>query len=443
MDIIKRKINNCHFTLETRKIIENMLNEDISCSNIALSLHRNRSSIIREINRHKELNFPSIFNNYHPCINSSTCPVKEIDCFKTCKSLKFNICEKLVKSPLVCNGCSSKKGCRYVKVYYKSEIANSEYETHWKQDRKHTHYTEEQINFINTEFKQLLLQTNSVYHTIIHFEELGVTFIKQSSVYRQMKKNPEININLCDLPRYRKQSSKEIRDKNYKRDTINGHTYEDYKIYKNNNPKSLEMQMDTVEGIKGINDSIILTLCLTEIDFLFMFKIDSQTNEEVIRKLSWLKSILTEELFNKLMEILLTDNGKEFIQLKLFNSNFPKINLFYCHPYSSFEKGTIENSHELLRRIIPKGVSLKPYSQKDYNLICSHVNSLKRKSLDGKSPFELITNFIPKNTLEQLDIRLITSKDVNLNPNLLGDKNISNIKKYLDKTEIQKRHIRL
>ena len=67
------------------------------------------------------------------------------------------------------------------------------------------------------------------------------------------------------------------------------------------------------------------------------------------------------------MEILLTDNGKKFYILDEILNISSNIHLFYCHPYSSFEKGSIENNHELIRRVIPKGVTLKPYSQKDLN----------------------------------------------------------------------------
>ena len=102
--------------------------------------------------------------------------------------------------------------------------------------------------------------------------------------------------------------------------------------------------------------------------------------------------------------------------------------MFYCHPYSSFEKGSIENNHELIRRVIPKGVSLKPYTQKELNLLCSHINSLFRESLDGKCPFDLIENYISLDSITKLGLSKINSLDVCLIPELLGDKNVNNIK---------------
>lgn len=201
------------------------------------------------------------------------------------------------------------------------------------------------------------------------------------------------------------------------------------------------MQMDTVEGIKENNAPVLLTLEIVPINFLFMFKIDSQTKDAVIKKLTYFKDLIGQETFDKLMEILLTDNGKEFYigeEVLTLSSN---IHLFYCHPYSSFEKGSIENNHEFIRRVIPKSVSLKPYSQKDLNLLCSHINSLIRKKLNGKCPFDLIEQFIPLDKIKDLGLSKINPLDICLIPELLGIKNINNIKKYLSSEEIKKANI--
>ncbi len=172
-----------------------------------------------------------------------------------------------------------------------------------------------------------------------------------------------------------------------------------------------------------------------------MFKIDSQTKDAVIKKLTYFKDLIGQETFDKLMEILLTDNGKEFYIGEEVLSLSSNIHLFYCHPYSSFEKGSIENNHEFIRRVIPKSVSLKPYSQKDLNLLCSHINSLIREKLNGKCPFDLIEQFIPLDKIKDLGLSKINSLDICLIPELLGIKNINNIKKYLSAEEIKKANI--
>lgn len=435
---MNRRPTNTHFLLETRIIIENRLNEQASITQISKEIKRCKSSIIREIKRHSKPLFPSVFNNVHPCTKYHSCPVKEFDCYLTCKNIEINLCPKLTSSPHVCNGCQTKRNCRHVKIYYKAIEANNEYLFNWKSDRTKLHYTTEELNVINNDFKALFFQTRSIYHCIIIFNKKGYNF-NGSTIYRQIRSG-RIDIPKQWLLRHHK-LSKTQKDKSYKKENIEGHTYEDYLEYKAEHPKANETQMDTVEGIKHNNQSVILTLQIVSIRFLFTFKLEQKKFENVLKKLKFMRTILGEELFDIIFEILLTDNGIEFGNLKEFCEEFPNIHVFYCHPYSSYEKGSIENNHEFLRRIIPKGISLNIYTQNDYNLLTSHINSLFRETLDGACPFDLIDKYIPLDTIKKFGMNRIDEDKVCLNPYLLGEKNILNIKKYLDKKEIKKANI--
>ena len=432
-------MNKKHYTYSDRLSIETMLNEGYSIKEIENDIKRSSCNIIKKINKHITYVFPSSFNNYNSCLNYNTCPVKSFECYKICKNGKFNICPKLLKSPHVCNGCDTKSGCRFVKKYYKAREAHNEYKSNLSERRTGLHYNDYENTILIERLCPLIIKTKSVYHAILVINnELGTNFILKT-IYRQIK-DDYLPIKSSDLPRCRKHKKEKV-NISYKRN-IENHTYEDYILYKNHNVNASEMQMDTVEGIKENNAPVILTLEIVEINFLFMFKIDSQTKNEVIKKLIYFKDIIGKDIFNELMEILLTDNGKEFFILDEISDISSNIHLFYCHPYSSFEKGSIENNHELIRRVIPKGVSLKPYTQKELNLLCSHINSLFRESLGGKCPFDLIENHVSLDSITKLGLTKINPLDVCLIPELLGNKNINNIKKYLDENDIEKVNIK-
>ena len=431
-------MNKGHFSYSDRLAIENMLNEGNSIKEIAKDIKRDSSNIIREINRHISFSYPSVYNNQHPCIKWKTCNVRDIDCYLICKNIEYKICPKLIKSPHVCNDCTSKSGCRYVKKYYKSRDAQDEYTNKLSNCRTGLQYNHKEYIILIERLCPLIIRTKSVYHSVIAINiEFNLNFNKWT-IYKQIERK-QLPIKSSDLPRSRRKK-KTDKDTNYKRD-INGYTYEDYLIYKNDNPLACETQMDTVEGIKKQNEPFLLTLEIVPINFLFIFKIDSQTKAEVIKKLILFKDIIGKETFDKIMEILLTDNGHEFFIIEELLSVSSNIHLFYCHPYSSYEKGSIENNHELIRRVIPKGVSLKPYTQKDFDLLCSHINSLFRESLDGKCPFDLIENYVPLDKIHKLGLNKINPLDVCLIPELLGDKNVNNIKKYLDENDIKNANI--
>lgn len=165
--------------------------------------------------------------------------------------------------------------------------------------------------------------------------------------------------------------------------------------------------MDCVQGIQGADEQVLLTLQIVEIKFLFMFLIKKQTVECVIKELEKFKDYFNQDEFDKLLNILLTDNVHEFIKLDALMNLLDKTNIYYCHPYSSCEKGSIENNHELIRRVVPEGVSLSNYSQEEINLLCSNINSLFREELDGKCPFDLVENYISRDILNKLGIKEI------------------------------------
>ena len=437
---MKKKVTNVHFTLETRKLIEERLNESKTITEISNELQRDRSNIGKEIMKHRIATFPSTFNYDHPCLKHVNCSMKTYECYKTCKNIEIKLCENLISSPHVCNGCQKKKYCRHVRYYYNAVEANNEYVNSWKKDRSKLRYTPLELDILNNDFKVLVLNCKSIYHALIVINKRGFNF-KISTIYKQIERG-QLALKKSDLPRCRKTKQKEVRDKSYKRD-IDGHTYEDYNSYKEENPNAVETQMDTVEGIKENDAPVFFTIEIVDIKFILIFKLTSQNAKEVSNKLKLLKEILGNEIIEKIFEILLTDNGKEFIRLDDLKEILPNANIFYCHPYSSYEKGNIENNHELIRRVIPKGVSLKCYTQKDLDLLCSHINSLYRESLDGKCPFDLVENYISKNVLDKLNFKKIDDDKVVLVPKLLGDKNINNIKKYLDKKEIEEANITL
>lgn len=427
------------FTYSDRLAIETMLNEGNTIIEISKDIKRPSSGIIKEISKRAIHTFPGTFNNQHPCLKYKTCKVISRECYLICKNIETKKCPKLNASPHVCNGCTTKGGCRYVKCYYKAREAHDKYKNILSSARTGLHYNEREMMILTERLCPLIIKSKSVYHAVMTINKVFNEHFNKDTIYKQIER-AQLPISKVELPRCRRKSKTIILDKEYKRN-IEGHTYEEYERYKNEHIEACETQMDTVEGIKENNAPVLLTLELVEINFLFIFKIDGQTVDDVINKLSYFKDIIGLETYNKIMEILLTDNGKEFIKVEMLLSISKEINVFYCHPYSSYEKGSIENNHELIRRVIPKGVSLKPYTQKDFDLLSSHINSMFRENLDGKCPFDLIEKYIPLSAIKKLGLSKIEPLDVCLIPELLGNKNVNNIRKYLDDNEIQKANI--
>jgi len=97
--------------------------------------------------------------------------------------------------------------------------------------------------------------------------------------------------------------------------------------------------------------------------------------------------------------------------------------MFYCNPSSPFEKGAIENNHEFIRRILPKGTSFDNLTQEDdIQLMLNHVNSYKRLKLNNKSPHETFAFLHGEEALKRLGAEFISAQDIILKPELLENK---------------------
>ena len=89
--------------------------------------------------------------------------------------------------------------------------------------------------------------------------------------------------------------------------------------------------------------------------------------------------------------------------------------LFYCDPYSSFQKGGIEKNHEYIRWVLPKGRSFDDLTWYDVALLASHINAIARDSLDGITPYKASDPSL----LNRVDLMYIEPTEVNLTPSLL------------------------
>lgn len=78
------------------------------------------------------------------------------------------------------------------------------------------------------------------------------------------------------------------------------------------------------------------------------------------------------------------DNGVENVRHEELN-----VSTYFCHPYSSWEKGSVENGIGIIRRSIPKGADLKDYSDADIQAIFDRINNIPLRCLRYKTPKEV------------------------------------------------------
>ena len=94
------------------------------------------------------------------------------------------------------------------------------------------------------------------------------------------------------------------------------------------------------------------------------------------------------EHWNDIFKTITTDNGSEFADLSQLE-DISKSLVYYAHPYTSCDKGTVERHNGLIRRFIPKGDYIHNYSLQQIIDIETWCNSLPRKILAYHTPDEI------------------------------------------------------
>ncbi|MGP4945289.1 IS30 family transposase, partial [Pseudoalteromonas nigrifaciens] len=84
------------------------------------------------------------------------------------------------------------------------------------------------------------------------------------------------------------------------------------------------------------------------------------------------------------------DNGKEFAHHEHVAQGL-EADVYFAHPYSSWERGINENTNGLLRRFFPKGTDFMALSEAEIQAAVDKLNHRPRKTRGYKTPHELFT----------------------------------------------------
>jgi IS30 family transposase len=138
-------------------------------------------------------------------------------------------------------------------------------------------------------------------------------------------------------------------------------------------------ELDTVQGKRDGQESVILTLVERKTRMLITSLIDGKDAESVCYAL---RKIMKQ--YGPAIKTVTADNGSEFADL-----NQLAIDAYYAHPYSASERGTNERHNRMLRTTFPKGQSLDAATRKQLRQAQDDINYLPRKVLGYATPAEL------------------------------------------------------
>ena len=154
----------------------------------------------------------------------------------------------------------------------------------------------------------------------------------------------------------------------------------------NNRAEFGHWEMDTLESNRqGRSCLLVLTERLTRQEVTV--KMPDQTSASTVQALDRLE-YKYGHLFPHVFKTITIDNGSEFadcagIERSIFEGQRTKC--YYCHPYSSYERGSNEKQNQMIRRHFPKGTNFDLVTEDEVEKVMVWLNRYPRKILDWAS----------------------------------------------------------
>lgn len=145
-------------------------------------------------------------------------------------------------------------------------------------------------------------------------------------------------------------------------------------------------EMDCVIGKRSSkNVLLVFTERLTRKELIY--KIPDKTKTSVVKIIDKLQ-LRFGSSFSKIFKTITCDNGIEFVDshgIQYDKSGNKRVDLYYCHPYTSCERGSNENQNRLIRKHYPKGCTFTCVTRSDIVRLENWINNYPRKLFGWRS----------------------------------------------------------
>lgn len=366
--------------------------------------------------KNRKLKPKNLYNTTDKCIHLKDCKV----CISRCKDYEEQPCFRRDRFVGACNSCPNIRKCKLDKYFYKAKIANENYLYTLKDSREGVNLTYPELNNIAHIIAPLMEQGQSIYQILENHKEIKLCS-KTLYTYIEMGLFRDWGITNLSLKRKvkRKIRSKKLKKRKEPTD-YTGRKYEDYLKFISENPNVPTTEMDTVYN--NAEGPYIQTFIFEHTGLMIGVLHSEKTAVSMASSLDNYQEILKDN-YSKLFSLLLTDRGTEFSKPEQFEINMEtgeiRSNIFYCDAQQPSQKPHVENNHNFVREILPNGMSWTKLTQEKVDLMFSHINSVPRDSLGGKTPYEAFSFFYGSEILDKLNVQKIAKDKVTLKPYLL------------------------
>ena len=219
------------------------------------------------------------------------------------------------------------------------------------------------------------------------YKHFGITFCR-ATIYKYVEDGVFLTLTNQDLPEKgdRKKKHKTIRKKQSR--ASSGTSIEQRPDYINERQEPGHWEMDTVYSGKQTSKKALLVLTERKTRQEIIERMPDRTEESTIKALDRIERRFGA-LFRKVFKTITVDNGGEFSNVERLEQSVirkgKRTHFYYCHPYSSFERGSNENQNRMIRRRYPKGTDFGKVSTAAIKNLEQWINNYPREILGWKT----------------------------------------------------------
>jgi len=423
--VMKKKhyCDNSHLTLDERKTIQIGIENRSTKTAIAKTIGKDPTTVAKEIRKHRVIKPRNKYGRPNICVNRRKCG----NCKKrenSCPNYQELTCKGRDKSPGACNKCPKSNNCYLTRYFYYANLAQQEYQRQLVESRVGINIDKKEIEVLAEIVVPLVLKGQSIYQILLSHPEIKQC---EKTIYNYIDQGvfKSFGLDYFSLKEkvQRKQPKIQYKKRNEK-NIFKDRKYIDYLRFTEDNPDIPTVEMDTVYNNQ--DGPYIQTLLFKRINFMIGFIHQEKTSSSMATTFDQLEKLLGYDIFIQLFPLLLTDRGSEFCKHNLFEysgiTGEFRLNIFYCDPMRATQKPNVENNHNYVRDILPKNINLTNLSNQDLQLIFSHINNTPRRSLNGRTPYDLFELLYTKDVLDSLNIKKLHHDEITLRPSLVKPK---------------------
>lgn len=359
-----------HLTLEDRISIEILHTAGFNNSFIGAFIGKNRSSIKRELDK----NAIEIWD-----INSRKSPYRD----KGQINIKYYSSEKAQKNAEE-NKLKNRKKCKL------DRYANLRWAVVALIKEKNIDYSPDVIANLSKEGKiknaETSIGTNAIYRAV-KARKYGLTIndLPHGRGYFK-KQNNNVHTQTKEISERKKEISIEVMPEEIKRKEVDTH-----------------FEGDSVVGVAKGKHETLITLANPVSQFVFIRRSENKTSQATVETLDRLEIEIPG--LREIMTSILFDNGVEFSKFdemmkSIKDKEEKRFQVYFTHPYASYERGCNENKNRLIRRYFKKGKLVENLSDEDILNIERKINNMPRKALGYKTPLEVFENNLKRKGID-------------------------------------------